>query len=435
MILRAFCLAFVVAILQSCGEKSEPVPQAQPPSITSISPILGAAETPVTINGANFGTTATGVSVTVNGVVAEITSITNEKIVAKVAPHSGTGAVEVTTAVGSDSGPVFNYLYTVTVTTLAGSGTPGTANGTGSAASFNFPGGIALAASGDLFVGDRLNNTIRKVTTAGVVSLYSGSTIGGTNGDISVATYYYPNSIAFDNSGNMYVSETAGNRIRKITSAGIVSTLAGDGTSGLLDGNGTSAQFGFPVGIALDGGGNVYVAEFNNCTVRKITPGGDVTTLAGTGTPGYADGTGTAAQFGNPSGIAIDTQGNLYVTELGNNRIRKITPAGVVTTYAGDGNIGSSNGQRLVAQFYAPRDLVFDDRGNLIVVDGGNNQIRLIEPGGYVVTLAGTGTAGFADGSGTTATFNLPYAVERSGEGEIIVGERTNAALRKIVYY
>jgi sugar lactone lactonase YvrE len=211
----------------------------------------------------------------------------------------------------------------VTVTTLAGSGTAGYADGTGTVAKFWSPYDIAVDTAGNVYVTDNGNHRIRKISPAGVVTTFAGSNTGGyADGTGALAKFYYPHGVALDSVGNLYVTES-NNRIRKISPAGVVTTLAGSGTAGLLDGNGTAAKFNQPEGVAVDSAGNVYVVEFY--CIRKISPDGVVTTLTGSGTSGYADGTGTVARFDGLRCIAIDNTGNLYVTDSNNHRIRKIT--------------------------------------------------------------------------------------------------------------
>ena len=257
------------------------------------------------------------------------------------------------------------------VTTLAGTaGKPGSADGTGTAASFDGPEGIAVDASGNIYVADTYNDTIRKVTSDGVVSTLAGTagTSGSADGTGATASFDEPQGIAVDASGNVYVT-TYNNTIRKVTPEGVATTLAGTvGKSGHADGTGTAASFNWPQGIAIDASGNLYVADSDNCTIRKVTSEGAVTTLAGTaGTYGYADGTGTAALFDWPEGIAVDASGNIYVADNGNSLIRKITPAGVVTTIIGaPGNATASTGL-LPASIYAPQYVAVDSTGNLYI--------------------------------------------------------------------
>jgi len=319
------------------------------------------------------------------------------------------------------------------VTTLAGSaGNPGSADGTGSAARFRFPAGMAVDGSGNVYVADSNNSTIRKVTSAGVVTTLAGSagTDGSADGTGSAAQFFVPIGVAVDGSGNVYVADSNNNTIREVTPAGVVSTLAGlAGTDGSADGTGSAAQFSGPSGVAVDGSGNVYVADSNNSTIRKVTPAGVVTTLAGSaGNPGSADGTGSAAQFSGPSGVAVDGSGNVYVADAGNDTIRKVTPAGVVTTLAGSaGNPGSADGTGSTAQFYQPGGVAVDGSGNVYVADAGNNTIRMVTPGGAVQTIGGTpGVLGGADGTGAAAGFSYPYGIAVSASGTLFVADKNN---------
>ena len=318
------------------------------------------------------------------------------------------------------------------VTTLAGSGTAGFANGTGSSAQFNFPRGVAVDSSGTVYVADRINNRIRKITPAGVVTTLAGSgTAGFANGTGTAAQFYYPSGVAVDSSNTVYVADTENNRIRKITPGGVVTTLAGSGASGFANGTGTAAQFYSPIGVAVDSSGTVYVADYYNDRIRKITPAGVVTTLAGS-TAGFANGTGTAAQFNTPVGVAVDSSNTVYVGDRGNQRIRKITPGGVVTTLAGSGTAGFADGAASSAQFNYPFSVAVDSSGTVYVADGSNHRIRNITPAGFVTTLAGSGTAGFADGAGSSALFSHPHGLAVDSFGTVYVGDYDNSRIRKI---
>jgi sugar lactone lactonase YvrE len=234
-------------------------------------------------------------------------------------------------------------------------------------------------ASGNIFVTDLGGNTIREITPAGAVTTVAGT--GGTgslNGPAASATFSEPSGIAVDGSGNLFITDASNNKIREISSGGVVSTFAGSGAIGSADGTGTAASFYYPYGIAIDGSGNLYVADARNNKIRKITSAGIVTTFAGSGSPGAADGTGTAATLNYPTGIAIDTAGNLYVADNSNNEIRMITPSGVVTTIAGSTKSGDTDGTGTAAVFEYPYGIAIDKSGNIYVTDQGNDKVRKI---------------------------------------------------------
>ncbi len=309
------------------------------------------------------------------------------------------------------------------------------------AGSLNIGGGGG--GGGSVYVTDSTNETIRRITPVGsppppawVVTTLAGSgTSGSTDGTGTSARFNSPGGMAVDDAGNIYVADTNNHTIRKITPAGGVTTLAGSaGSAGSADGTGTAAQFSSPSGVAVDGTGNVNVADTNNHTIRQITPAGVVSTLAGSGTSGNMDGTGTGAQFSSPSGVAVDSSGNVYVTDKGNNTIRMITPTGVVSTLAGlAGSPGSTDGTGSAAQFNSPVGVAVDDAGNVYVADTGNDTIRKITPAGVVSTLAGSaGFAGSADGTGGAARFNSPGGVALDDAGNVYVADTGNDTIRKI---
>jgi len=369
-----------------------------------------------------------------------------------------------------------NYSTPYLITTLAGNAASGAVDGAGSAARFLAPNGVALDGSGNLFVADTGNNTIRKISPAGLVTTFAGDAGNSGSADATgnAAQFNSPVGVAVDGAGNLYVADTGNNTIRKVSPAGVVTTLAGSASSsGSTDATGSSARFFAPGGVALDGSGNLYVADTNNNTIRKISPAGVVTTLAGAaGSYGSADGTGSAARFTNPAGVAVDGAGNVYVADTGDYTIRKISPAGVVTTLAGAaGSYGSADGTGSAARFTNLNGIAVDASGivfvgdayairkvtsagvvttlaangaggNGLAVDGSDNvyaadgygAIREVNPAGVATVLAGStaGSDGYADGTGPAARFAGAYGVAVDGSGNVYVADTGNNTIRKI---
>jgi len=341
--------------------------------------------------------------------------------------------------VGDQNNTIRKITPAGVVTTLAGMPPPADpdfADGTGSAARFSRPYGVAVDSTGNVFVCDQDNQLIRKVTPAGVVTTIAGSPglSGNADGTGSAARFNAPRGIALDGAGNLYVVDFNNQAVRKITPGEVVTTLAG-GTRGSNEGIGTAAQFNFPFDVALDNSGNAYVADTNNNTIRKITPGAVVTTIAGSPlNSGSADGTAIVARFNFPQGAATDISGNVYVAYSNNNTIRKITPARIATTVAGlAGNSGSTDGTGSVARFNSPIGVTADGLGNVYVSDTFNHTVRKITSGGTVTTLAGlAGNAGNLNGTGSGARFNLPTGVGVDSTGNVYVADTGNHTLRKI---
>ena len=325
------------------------------------------------------------------------------------------------------------------VTTLAGVG-PGSsgfgyANNTGTAARFYYPIGVAVDSAGNVYVADTYNYVIRKITSGGAVTTLAGSgTAGSVNATGTDASFNYPSGVAVDSAGNVYVADATNNKIRKITSVGAVTTFAGSGNAAFANGTGDGASFNSPYGVAVDSAGNVYVADSKNNKIRKITSVGAVTTFAGSGSAAFANGTGAGASFNNASGVAVDSAGNVYVTDTNNHRIRKINPLGIVTTLAGGGALGATDNTGAAASFNYPIGVAVDSAGNVYVGDQGNNKIRKITSGGVVTTLAGSGSVGSVDATGTAASFNSPRGVAVDSAGIVYVADMFNNKIRKITY-
>lgn len=320
------------------------------------------------------------------------------------------------------------------VSTVAGSALAGATDGTGSSASFKFPYGVARDAAGNLYVADAFNHRIRRITADGTVTTYAGSGLeGNANGSASAASFSYPFGVAVDGSGVVYVADWGNHSIRRIAADGQVSTLAGSGSSGASNGSGAAASFNGPFGVAVDGAGSVYVADTNNNLIRKVSPAGAVTTLAGSGSQGADNGSGAAASFRTPQHLAVDASGRVLVADTGNHQIRAITADGVVSTMAGTGQPGSANGAAAAASFNGPAGIGVDAGGTVFVADSDNHLIRRITLAGQVSTLAGSGSTALADGSNTGASFSTPRAIAVDAAGNLLVADGRNNAIRRIV--
>jgi len=348
-------------------------------------------------------------------------------------PINPSGVVAVTVTCTPVAAGVTSFI-----TDFAGMVSQGSAEGSGTAASFNQPAGLASDAAGNVYVADSGNNTIRKITPLGVVSTLAGTagSYGSADATGPIASFKMPSSVATDAAGNVYVADTTNSTIRKITPLGVVSTLAGTpGVLGSADGQGSAASFRNPYGVAADSAGNVYVADTGNNTIRKITPGGLVSTLAGTaGTAGTANGQGTAASFNGPSGIAVDTSGNVLVADYYGNDIRKITVGGLVSTLAGSptSSFGYADGTGPAALFNGPQAIAVDPAGNAYVADTYNYTIRKVTPGGAVTTVIGVAGLAVFDAGVLPGALEAPYGVALSGTTLYITSNGGVAAVSNV---
>jgi len=347
----------------------------------------------------------------------------------------------------------------VAVDTLAGTGKTGPlgggyADGPAQSAEFHEPVALAFDAQGNLYVSDWVNHRIRKVTPDGTVTTVAGSGPPGpygalVDGPADVARFFRPEGLAVDARGNIFVADTLNNRIRRISPDGMVTTVAGSGPGtvygfdgALRDGPADEALFNDPSDVAVDSEGVLYVTDRLNHVIRKIMPDGQVSTFAGTGQPGTEDGVGTAASLEMPNRITMDRQGNLYVTEerfldFGERtygfRVRKITPDGRVTTLAGTGEPGYRDGPALSAQFDVVIGIAVDPKGNILVAECGAHRIRVVTPSGTVSTIAGSRLEGYADGPATEAQFWYPADVAVGPDGRLYVADWKNHRIRAIV--
>jgi len=330
------------------------------------------------------------------------------------------------------------------VTTLAGNArSSGNVDGTGSAASFLSPKAMAVDDDGNIYTVDNRCGNVRKITRKGVVTTVAGPVgtcaFGSADGTGAAALFNQPSGTTVDREGNIFVADSGNCTLRKVTKAGVVTTVAGaPSVCVAVDGPKSVARFNTLAGVAVDKDDNVFVTSWYDCTVRKVTPTGNVTTIVGvSGVCGEKDGVGTNARLGNPSGIVMDKHGDFYIADETGCTVRKMTASGVVTTVAGNpGMCGSKDGVRSAAKFNVPSWTAVDQDGNIYVSDYLNFTIREVTPAGVVTTLAGlSGVAGSADGLGTAARFDHPDGIA-SVDGEkhvkVYVADRNNNTVRKI---
>jgi ribosomal protein S11 len=329
------------------------------------------------------------------------------------------------------------------IRTFAGTATSGYSGdgGAATAAAMGLPYGVAVDTAGNVYSAEYNNYIIRKVSVSGIITTYAGTGSTGYSGDGGPATaarMASPSCVAADRAGNVYFGELNGDRIRKVNPSGIISTYAGTGSPGFSGDSSaaTSAQLDAPNGIAVDSSGNLYIADIHNARIRMVTPAGIIYTIAGTGTVGYSGdgGPATAAQLRQPTGVAADNRGNIFVSDGSDYRIRKINSSGIISTVAGTGSSGFSGdgGPATAATLFYPYSLSTDTSGNIYIADQGNNRIRKIDGSGIITTIAGVSLAGFGgdNGPGVSAHLNLPAGVACGRLGKVYIADKGNSRLR-----
>ncbi|OOQ56667.1 hypothetical protein BC343_18845 [Mucilaginibacter pedocola] len=316
-----------------------------------------------------------------------------------------------------------------TVSTFAGQLAEGFLNGNGTAALFSHPMGLATDADGNVYVADSFNSAIRKIATDGTVTTVAGTgAIGLVNGSAATAKFYAPSGLVLDATGNIYVADRGNNVIRKITPAGEVTTLAGNGIAGYANGTGAAATFNTPTGIAIDATGNLFVTDYGNNIIRKVTPAGVVTTIAGSRTAAYVEGTSTKASFNKPTGIALDATGNIYVTEALSHSIRVINADTLVTNFNGS-TLGNS---KVTSWLGSPNAIAIDASGNFWITDAAGRILKIDADRKFTVQAGVSGTTGSANGVGAAALFNNPTGIAVSKSGSVYVADYDNNLIRKL---
>ena len=331
------------------------------------------------------------------------------------------------------------------ISTVAGNDSAGYSGDGGPAtvASLSAPYGIAADGSGSLFIADYHNQRIRKVSSSGIISTVAGNGSLGFSGDggpATAASLKVPLGVAVDGSGNLFIADQVNSRIRKVSSSGIISTVAGNGSFSYSGDGGpaTAAGLNQPDGVAVDGSGNLYIVDLGNYVIRKVSPSGIISTVAGNGSMDSSGdgGAATAASFMEPVSVAIDGSGNLFIADKLNSRIRKVSSSGIISTVAGNGSFSYSGdgGPATAASLYFPYSVIVDGGGNLFIADEDNSRIRKVSPSGIISTVAGNGSSGYSGDGGpaTAASLNVPSGVAVSSGGNLFIADGGNEVVRKI---
>ncbi|MFF4225094.1 RICIN domain-containing protein [Streptomyces abikoensis] len=331
------------------------------------------------------------------------------------------------------------------ISTVAGTGVAGFGgdNGPAVSAQLNRPYGIAVDSTGALYFSDFNNHRVRKITTDGKVSMFAGTGVAGFSGDNGPAVsaqLYYPREVTTDSAGAVYIADQGNHRVRKVAVDGSISTVAGAGVAGFSGdgGQATAARLNTPLGVAVDSTGTLYISDYGNHRVRKVTADGKISTVAGTGAAGFAGDGGPAlsAQLRNPHGVAVDGAGSLYIADIGNHRVRKVAVDGSISTVAGAGVAGFSGdgGQATAARLNTPVGMVVDSTDSLYIADHGNHRVRKVAADGNISTVAGTGTAGFSGDNGPAASAQLynPFGLAVDCVDTLYIADHVNNRIRKV---
>ncbi len=337
-----------------------------------------------------------------------------------------------------------------TITTIAGTGVAGFSGDGGQAAlaQMDEPQGVAVDGQGNVYFTDFTSQRVRKITSSGTITTFAGyfsatittgSTPVGDGGPATSAPLYYPVGLALDKQGNLYIAEYEEQRVRKVSPNGTITTFAGSGQVGIagFSGDGgpaTAARLRYPSAVAVDGQGSVYIADEGNHRVRKVSPGGTITTIAGSGVAGFSGdgGPATSANLNYPQGVAVDAQGNVYIADTSNYRVRKVSPGGTISTFAGGGSSLGDGGPATAAQLNAPKGVAVDGQGNVYIADTNDNRVREVSPGGTISTFAGGGSSLGDGGPATSAELGQPSAVAVDGQGNVYIADTDNHRVRKV---
>ncbi|MBQ4818950.1 IPT/TIG domain-containing protein [Aquimarina sp. MMG016] len=432
-IVSVFSILITTLLYISCSKELDDNQILKITEIQTVNPIEGKAETEVIITGTNFGTDVDKISLFFNETEAEISSITETSITTIVPRGASTGKIKIIKDGKEIEGPEFNYILTpAQLITIAGQVDAGDIVGPIEEASFDAPIGIIKDSQGTIYISDFRNNKIKKIDSdLTSVSILAGSTVGNMVGTGTEAMFKNPRLIVFDTDENIIVSDQGNNQIKKITPEGTVTTIAGTGVAGFDNGLSSVATFRNPMGIVVDNQNNIFVSDFSNNSIRKIQTDGQVITIAGSGAAGDVNGVGTTAQFNNPVDISLDSEGNIYVADYRNHKIKKISPDGTVTTVAGSGIAGDIDGTVNESQFNLPQDVLIASDGTIYIADTINHKIKKISDG-MVTTIAGTGESGNLDGEALAATLFNPRELFLDEEnGELYITTEYN--IRKLI--